>query len=407
MGSISVIQEENMSSTIDRSLLVSLPALAPDASGLLLRTLNEAFAGTAVTVAVPDADAAILREFSDAAPNASLKLASYTPAVRSTSYWTLTPGDFINTHQLLTDHPSTHILLLGSEAQSLSAHGLRELYQEAFTANYDLVTANYALPPRAGLVNSAVLYPVSRALFGSSSRFPLALDLVLSPRMLERLAMAAQRSVSLNQPDALLWPAAEAAAAGFSIGQCDVGPRLLQQPPAPDLNTVLAQVAGAMFADVETKAAVWQRVRIAPTTQRSAATVQAPALSIDEVGTMIEAFRLAYNNLLEVWALVLPPQSLLGLKRLSTAPSEAFEVPNALWARIVYDFIVAYHLRTPNRSHLLGAFTPLYLAWVASHLLQTQDGGDPERHIQLVAAAFEADKPYLVSRWRWPDRFNP
>ena len=24
-----------------------------------------------------------------------------------------------------------------------------------------------------------------------------------------------------------------------------------------------------------------------------------------------------------------------------------------------------------------------------------------------VAAAFEADKPYLVSRWRWPDRFNP
>ena len=32
---------------------------------------------------------------------------------------------------------------------------------------------------------------------------------------------------------------------------------------------------------------------------------------------------------------------------------------------------------------------------------------DPERHIEAVAAAFEADKPYLVSRWRWPDRFNP
>jgi hypothetical protein len=128
---------------------------------------------------------------------------------------------------------------------------------------------------------------------------------------------------------------------------------------------------------------------------------------MDEIEPMIDAFRLAYNNLLEVWALVLPPQSLLGLKRLSVATPEAFKVPDALWARIVYDFLVAYRLRTINRNHLLGTLTPLYLAWVASHLLQTRDGSDPEHHIQLIAAAFEADKPYLVSRWRWPDRFNP
>jgi hypothetical protein len=50
--------------------------------------------------------------------------------------------------------------------------------------------------------------------------------------------------------------------------------------------------------------------------------------------------------------------------------------------------------------------TPLYLAWVASHLLQSAQT-DPERHIEAVAAAFEAEKPYLVSRWRWPDRYNP
>jgi hypothetical protein len=73
----------------------------------------------------------------------------------------------------------------------------------------------------------------------------------------------------------------------------------------------------------------------------------------------------------------------------------------------VYDFLLAYRLRTINRGHLLGALTPLYLAWAASHILMTEAGTDPERHIEAVAAAFEADKPYLVSRWRWPDRFNP
>jgi glucosylglycerate synthase len=82
-------------------------------------------------------------------------------------------------------------------------------------------------------------------------------------------------------------------------------------------------------------------------------------------------------------------------------------MPDSLWARIVYDFLVAYRLRTINRGHLLGALTPLYLAWVASHLVQTAEHRDYERHIEAVASAFEADKPYLVSRWRWPDRFNP
>ncbi len=404
---MSITSEPQLSARTDASLLVSLPELAPDASRLLVKTLSEAFHGMQITVAVPDASVETLRGSSETDSDVSLKIVTYSPDIRSKSAWTLSPRDFLYARQLISDHPASHLLLLGNDADSLGASELRDFYQEALNTNGDLVTADYTLPSGVGLVNSAILYPVSRALFGSASRFPLALDLVLSPRMIDRLAIAAQRTISLNQPDALLWPVAEAAAAGYSAGQCAVGPRLLPHPPPSDLNTVLAQVVGAMFADVEAKAAVWQRVRVAPVTRSSAPAVPAPAASMDEIEPMIDAFRLAYNNLLEVWALVLPPQSLLGLKRLSVATPEAFKVPDALWARIVYDFLVAYRLRTINRNHLLGTLTPLYLAWVASHLLQTRDGSDPEHHIQLIAAAFEADKPYLVSRWRWPDRFNP
>jgi hypothetical protein len=126
---------------------------------------------------------------------------------------------------------------------------------------------------------------------------------------------------------------------------------------------------------------------------------------------MLDSFRLAYTNLHEIWSLVLPPNSLLGLKKLSLMPAAGFRMADSLWARIVYDFVLAYRLRTINRGHLLGALTPLYLAWVASHLLLTSGAGaetmGPEKHVEAVAAAFEADKPYLVARWRWPDRFNP
>jgi hypothetical protein len=44
---------------------------------------------------------------------------------------------------------------------------------------------------------------------------------------------------------------------------------------------------------------------------------------------------------------------------------------------------------------------------VASHINTIASGIESESHIETVAAAFEADKPYLVARWRWPDRFNP
>jgi hypothetical protein len=122
---------------------------------------------------------------------------------------------------------------------------------------------------------------------------------------------------------------------------------------------------------------------------------------------MLDAFQLAYRNLQEVWSLVLPPNSLLALKRLSQMPPASFRMGDSLWARTVYDFILAYRLRTINRGHLLGALTPLYLAWVASHILLARAGTDPERHVEEVALAFETDKAYFVSRWRWPDRFNP
>jgi hypothetical protein len=123
---------------------------------------------------------------------------------------------------------------------------------------------------------------------------------------------------------------------------------------------------------------------------------------------MIENFHLAQANLQEIWSLVLPPQTRLEIKRLSQLPSNKFAVTHSLWARIVYDFVLAYHLRTLNRGHLLGAMTPLYLAWVASHLRTTDnDATLASQSHEQTAAAFEMEKPYLVSRWRWPDRFNP
>ncbi len=307
-------------------------------------------------------------------------------------------------YELLRTHGAKACLILGLEAQTVQPSTIRALAQAAF-ANADLVTPRYDLRAREGLVNSAILYPVSRALYGAKPRFPLAVDVALSMRMAERLATAAQRHTSVGQNDALLWPVAEAAVAGFTIVQVDGGSRSVPQPAGSDLNSILAMVAGSLFADVDSKAAFWQRSRV--TQPQSIVENHASEDGPPDITPMLDSFRLAYTNLREIWSLVLPPQTLLGLKKMSVLSAESFRMPDALWARTVYDFILAYRLRTLNRGHLLGALTPLYLAWVASHLTLTEAGTPAERHVEETAAAFETEKPYLVSRWRWPDRFNP
>jgi hypothetical protein len=377
------------------NLVVLLPSLAHEALSTTLRSVAEALAGTDAVVLTPDG-----------VPAESFGLATmaYTPSVVSRSAWLPTAGDYLNAHAVMTQHDARGCLMLGAETQALTPKAIARL-AAPLDAGMDLVTANYMLGPREGLFNSAILYPLTRGLFGTNVRYPLAIDQAMSQRMVERVAATAQRAMAAGQEDAIVWPVAEAAVAGFSVGEAMIENRTLPQPEDIDLNTILTRVAGSLFADIESKAALWQRTRTPAIAAPQPLATHVATEPID-VQPMLDAFRNAYANLQEIWSLVLPPNSLLGLKKLSLMTASNFHMQDGLWTRTVYDFVLAYRLRTLNRGHLLGALTPLYLAWVASHLLQTQDGS-AEAHIERVAQSFTDDKPYLVSRWRWPDRFNP
>jgi glucosylglycerate synthase len=378
------------------TLLVSLPPLPQESFELTLSNLALAFHGENVLVATPDA--------SSQSSEGGLRLLTYTPTAISASPWILTAADYLNTYKLAQDNQAAACILLGAEAQSLSPEAVRSLAGSAL--QWDLTLARYDLGAHEGLVNAAIFYPVTRALFCTRPRFPLAIDVGLSLKMAGRLAATAQRSIPAGQSDTLLWPLSEAASANCTIAEVSVGSRVFPQPIASDLNAVLAQIAGSLFADVDAKASFWQRARATP--PQSPITQSTPITeSPTDIAAMLDAFRLAYTNLHEIWSLVLPPNSLLGLKKLSLMPPETFRMPDNLWVRVIYDFILAFRLRTINRGHLLGALTPLYLAWTASHLTLISHGTSSEKHIQDLAVAFETDKPYLVSRWRWPDRFNP
>jgi hypothetical protein len=196
----------------------------------------------------------------------------------------------------------------------------------------------------------------------------------------------------------------------MQICQAQLGTWVPPVESSLDVDAALSQVLGSLFLDMEQHAAMWQRVRgsQAVPTFGAAPPFDEEPRAID-VQSMIGSFQLGFRNLQDVWARALPPATLIELSRLARTAQGAFRVPDELWARIVFDFALGHRLRVMNRDHLLRALAPIYLAWVASFVSEI---AEVERaavaaRLERLCLAFEAEKPYLLARWRWPDRFNP
>jgi hypothetical protein len=272
----------------------------------------------------------------------------------------------------------------------------------------DLTVSCYPRKKFEGLITSSIAYPLTRALYGKRIHCPLSSDLCFSSAFMDRsLAETGAQAIRASNT---VWIPTYAALRGFQVGEVHVGLRPAASRDADDLGTVITDVVGALYAGMEQHAAFWQRIRGSqPVRPYGRPLVVSEDTATVNVSPMIDAFQLGYRNLLDVWGLFLPPAALVELKRLTRIPAEQFRIPDDLWARIIYDFGLGYRLRPISRDHLLRAMVPLYLGWVASYAAEVRDAGPQavQERLERVGAVFEAQKPYLLSRWRWPDRFNP
>jgi glucosylglycerate synthase len=351
----------------------------------------------------------------DTQPAFPLPIVEYElpPAYPNAISWLVTNSAYKPISSLAAQLNVRACTVLGTDL-SLNSDGLTSerfalLLDPALEGSFDLVMPLYDTQPFDDLVNKSILYPLTRALYGHRVRNPLGSELQMSSRLVS--AFTAQLAAdAVRQQGRLPWPATIAANRNLKMCQVQLGQR---NPPAPDgieLSDALAQLVGPLFLDMEDNAAFWQRIRGSHDVASfgSPGSAPGPTDSVD-VRHMVEAFQLGVRNLREIWSLILPPVTLLELKKLSLQTPDTFRMSEGLWARIVYDFALAYRLRNIHRAHLFGAFTPLYLGWVASYAIEMNRAGVAmaDERIEQLARTYETEKPYLLSRWRWPDRFNP
>jgi trehalose synthase len=332
--------------------------------------------------------------------------------------------------RIAEEQHASAVMLLGTDDGLQKTEDLVALAGAVLRHGVDLAMPLYRTSRFEGLVNSGVLYPLTRALYGTDIRFPLAEDIALSTRFCRHMASSAHalssaRSVHIlnvgleaDEHEKPLWPSIEAARHGYKMGQIRVGMRRFHSSSVSNLKQSIAEILNSLFSEAERTASFWQKnlspavvldIGMGSVANAQVQSGQDPAPHPSEAASMLDSFRLAASNLQEVWSQVLAPGTLLAIRRLAAQEAESFQMPPALWARIIYEFLAAHRNRNVSRQHLFGALIPLYYGWAASHVLHASmltDAQAEEREIEIVAA-FKANKQYLISLWRWPDRFTP
>jgi hypothetical protein len=428
MAELEALQEpkqESSQAVGQTDLLMAIPA--PLGSELLVPTVEKLLhackllsAPCQIVLALPaeksqDEPAGLPPNGAEHASERPLRYVNYPlpAAVPGTIPWLPNAATYREMARLATTLQARACTSLGTDSgftrDSLTPEKLTLLLDPGIGGSFDLVMPLYASQAFDDLVNKSILYPLTRTLYGHRVQNPLGTEFQMSSKMFPALAANAAPD-SAQQQGRLPWLATIAANKNLKICQAQLGARHPSSADGIELSDALAQLTGPLFLDMEDNAAFWQRIRgshDAPIF--GAASTPTDSTDTVDVRHMVETFQLGERNLRDFWALILPPVTLLELKKLSRLAADDFHMPDALWARIVYDFALAHRLRNIHRIHLFGALTPLYLGWAASYAVEINQSGiaaAPQR-IEQLARTYESEKPYLLSRWRWPDRFHP
>jgi glucosylglycerate synthase len=203
-----------------------------------------------------------------------------------------------------------------------------------------------------------------------------------------------------------IWMTTTAIAEGFRVCQSFLGAKLHDaKDPGSDLSAMLEQVVGSVFLLMSEYASVWsERSGSKPVPLfgfRYDVGLEPVAVDLER---MLDAFCRGCENLGELWAIALQPDTYAQVKSLAAAAcprSDPFHMEDDLWARVVLDFACAFKKHPLSSRQLLQSLTPLYLGRVASIVQQTRSMGSVrvEEDIERLCLTFEALKPYLLNQW--------
>ncbi|MBA4372148.1 MAG: glycosyl transferase family 2 [Thermodesulfovibrio sp.] len=294
--------------------------------------------------------------------------------------------------------------IVDSDLRSITPEWIELLLKPVLSGTFDFVAPLYARHKFDGTITNSIVYPMTRALYGKKIRQPIGGEFGFSRRLMEHYLNQDVWGTDVARFGIDIWMTTEAIANGFNICQAFLGAKIHDpKDPGSDLSDMLVQVVGSLFELTERHYDVWKTINSVEEVETFGFKyyVALDHIKVD-VSRMLRTFREGLKNLQEIWIEIIGSGDFNELRMQSAAADAEFRFSPELWARIVYDFALAYKKRKLPPQQLIKSLMPLYLGKTASFVMDVDDKSqtEAEAEIEKLCLQFEKTKYHLANGWK-------
>ncbi|HUG48455.1 MAG TPA: glycosyl transferase family 2 [Candidatus Limnocylindria bacterium] len=313
------------------------------------------------------------------------------------------------------------LVVVDSDLRSIIPEWIELLAGPVLKGGFDYVAPLYSRYKYDGTITNTVTYPLTRALYGLRIRQPIGGDFGVSGDLVKHYLAQDDWDADISKFGVDIWMTTKAITGGFAVAQTRLGAKVHDpKDPGSDLGPMFSQVVSTIFRLTDMHSERWLGVESSHDVPVYGfeRILDPPPLEVN-VQRLLEEFAKGRLTVSEEWDAALAPENAALVRRLSEEANKAvdegtradreasvvtskFNIPDEIWARVIYDMAFAYHTELLPMDRLIASLIPLYFGRVASLILETLEltTDQAEAFVERQAHAFELAKPYFVARWR-------
>jgi len=302
-------------------------------------------------------------------------------------------------------------IVVDSDLRSITPEWIKLLGYPVYKYNFGLVTPYYKRYKYDGTITNSLAYPLTRALYGTIIRQPIGGEFGMSGSLAKILAHQKLGDTNIAKFGVDIWATTTAICEGFSACQAAMGVKLHDaKDPGASLAPMFEQVVGALFGLMYKYDVKWKAIKGSQPVDLYGEEVEAKPTSFKiDFLKLIRNFKggfTKYNTLIKS---ILQKEVYSEVEALYDSHLNKLHFDDALWAKVVYDFAVAYNFGPVPAGVVIEALVPIYFAKTASFVLSTKymSGTLAEALVEGLAEVFEEEKDHLIKHWNRAKKLYP
>jgi glucosylglycerate synthase len=325
------------------------------------------------------------------------------------------------------------LVVVDSDLRSIVPEWIELLSGPILKGGYDFVAPLYARYKYDGTITNTVTYPLTRALYGHRIRQPIGGDFGVSGDLVRHYLTQDDWTDDVSKFGIDIWMTTSALTGGFAVCQTRLGAKVHDpKDPGADLGPMFREVVGTILRLAVKHSEHWLPIRGSHDVPAYGfeRIIDPPPLEVNTLRLLGE-FHQGSLTLADRWRTMFSKQNVetllvlakeagklgdaarvrLGISGDATSASAttgemadavaAFHFPDDLWARLIYDLIVAARDDEEGIETMVAALVPVYFGRVGSFVIENRHitTDQAEERVERQAREYELLKPYLTERW--------